>query len=96
MVATVTATSSEINTSTVSFATRYSQNRSGVETTALIVRSCLSKNTRPPMKKNPMMETSPTRTYGSTIGRTLTGMGSSTASQMSPEKTPACRNFCRT
>ncbi|CKP40911.1 Uncharacterised protein [Mycobacterium tuberculosis] len=62
MVATTTATNSEIASSTVSLAARYSQNRSGVETIAPIVRSCFSKNTVPPTKKNPMIAISPTRT----------------------------------
>ena len=78
------ATNSEISTSSVSLAARYSQNRSGVETTAPMVRSCFSKNTVPATKKNPMMEVSPSSTYGSATGRRPCGIGSSTASQISP------------
>ncbi len=60
-----------------------------METTAPRVRSCFSKNTVPATKKNPMMQVSPNRMYGSAIGRRVRGMGSSTDSQMSPEKIAA-------
>lgn len=43
-----------------------------------------------------MIAMSPNKMYGSAIGRRACDMGSKTASQMSPEKTAACRNFCLT
>src|SRR5882757_3235627 len=59
IVATASATNIEMDTRRINLADRYSQNRSGVEMTALSVRSCFSKNTVPATKKNPMMEVSP-------------------------------------
>src|ERR1700752_4906164 len=82
---TTTATNSEISTSRISFADRYSQNRRGVEMTAPRVRSCFSKNTVPATKKNPMMQGSPNRMEGSATGRRRREGGNSTASQISPE-----------
>jgi hypothetical protein len=79
-VAKVTATRTEIVTSMVILAVRYSQKRSGVETMAAMVRSCLSKNTAPPMKKNPMIEMSPRSTYGPATERSGAGIGSKMAS----------------
>jgi len=82
------ATRSEIISSTASFAVRYSQNRSGVEMTAPKVRSGFSKNTVPAMKKNPIMEDVAQQDVGlGRTGRRSCDIDSSTASQMSPEKT---------
>ena len=78
--------------------TRYSQNRNGVKMTAPSVLSCFSKNTVPAMKKNPMMQVSPSRIYGSAISRQAVRerQQDSRRAGMGTEKTAAWRNFCRT